>query len=291
MSLSAADGADITDVTADKAMTEKSNPLAELAGAPSGKVEKGTIALIDTGASKEGSVIEAVSMLGDNASDDYGHGTQMVKYITGEDPDARILSIKALDANGNGTPSSVTAAIKYATEKKVSVINLSLSGTKTADASAVEEAVGEAVRAGITVIGAAGNNRNNAKYYIHGGICDAVIAGAADSEGNRLPSSNFGETVDYYVVSGSTSEAAARLSGIFSANGKIGADNKTVFVPGETGGAQSGKPSDNNGGIHVAFNPVGAHKIGNRTLTIESYSSHFPIALMVTGHGTPISSV
>lgn len=284
VSLSAADGADITDVTADNAMTEKSNPLAELADAPSGKVEKGTIALIDTGASKGGSVIEAVSMLGDNASDDNGHGTQMVKYITGEDPDARILSIKALDTNGNGTPSSVTAAIKYATEKKVSVINLSLSGTKTADASAVEEAVGEAVRAGITVIGAAGNNGNNAKYYIPGGIGDAVIAGAADSEGNRLPSSNFGETVDYYVVSGSTSEAAARLSGIFSANGKIGADNKTVFVPGEAGSAQSGKPSDNNEGIHVAFNPPGAHKIGSRVLTITGYASH--VSYSSYGYGT-----
>ena len=135
-SLSAADGADIADVTAENAMTESSNPLAELADAPSGKAKKGTIALIDTGATRGGSVAEAVSMLGDDASDDNGHGTQMAGYITEEDPDARILSIKALDANGNGTPSSVTAAIKYAIEKKVSVINLSLSGTRTADASA-----------------------------------------------------------------------------------------------------------------------------------------------------------
>lgn len=283
-SLSAADGADIADVTAENAMTESSNPLAELADAPSGKAKKGTIALIDTGATRGGSVAEAVSMLGDDASDDNGHGTQMVGYITEEDPDARILSIKALDANGNGTPSSVTAAIKYAIEKKVSVINLSLSGTRTADASAVEEAVKEAVRAGITVIGAAGNNGNNAKYYIPGGIGDAVIAGAADSEGNRLPSSNFGETVDYYVVSGSTSEAAARLSGIFSANGKIEADNKTVFLPGTTNGSESGEPSDHTEGIHVAFNPPGAQKIGNRVLTITGYASH--VSYSSYGYGT-----
>ncbi|MGO5335618.1 VaFE repeat-containing surface-anchored protein [Bilifractor sp. LCP19S3_H10] len=227
--LSAADDADITDVTAASAMTQDSNPLTELANAPTDKVKKGTIALIDTGASQEGNVTEAVSMLGDDASDDNGHGSQMVQYITEEDPDAKILSIKALDANGNGTPSSVTAAIHYAMERKVSVINLSLSGTKTAESSAVEEAVKEAVNAGITVIGAAGNNGKNAKYYIPGEIAEAVIAGSVDREGKKLSSSNYGDTVDYYVVSASTSEAAARLSGIFSKEGKITADNKKVF--------------------------------------------------------------
>ncbi|MGN8739533.1 VaFE repeat-containing surface-anchored protein [Bilifractor sp. HCP3S3_D3] len=230
-SLSAADSdTDITDVTEDHVMTEESNPLTELADAPSGNVKKGTIALIDTGASKGGNVTEAVSMLGDDASDDNGHGTQMAGYITEEDPDARILSIKALDANGNGTPSSVTAAIKYAIERKVSVINLSLSGTKTAETSAVEEAVKEAVQTGIVVIGAAGNNGKNAKYYIPGGIDEAIIAGAADEEGQKIKDTNYGDTVDYYVAAASTSEAAARLSGIYSKEGKIAADNKTIFT-------------------------------------------------------------
>ena len=221
---------DITDVTKDHVMTEDSNPLTELADAPSGTVKKGTIALIDTGASQGGNVTEAVSMLGDNASDDNGHGTRMAGYITEENPDAEILSIKALDANGNGTPSSVTAAIKYAMERKVSVINLSLSGTKTAETSAVEKAVKEAVQAGIVVIGAAGNNGKNAKYYIPGGIDEAVIVGAADAEGKKIKDTNYGDTVDYYVAAASTSEAAARLSGICSKEGKITADNKTVFT-------------------------------------------------------------
>ena len=115
-------------------------------------------------------------------------------------------------------------------ERKVSVINLSLSGTKTAETSAIEKAVKEAVQAGIVVIGAAGNNGKNAKYYIPGGIEEAVIAGAADAEGKKIKDTNYGDTVDYYVAAASTSEAAARLSGICSKEGKITEDNKTVFT-------------------------------------------------------------
>ena len=248
-SLSAADDADITDVTSDNAMTEDTNPLAELAGAPDDSVEKGTIALIDTGASDSDSIVEAVSMLGDDASDDNGHGSLMARYITAEDPDAKILSIKALDANGNGTPSSVTAAIRYAIEKKASIINLSLSGTKTAESSAVEEAVKEAVKAGITVIGAAGNNGRDAKYYIPGGIDDAVIAGAANADGTKTKNTNYGSTVDYYVVAGSTSEAAARLSGIYS---RTGAFEKAGTVFTSDGKATGGDTDDGQKAVDVS---------------------------------------
>ncbi|MFQ9548158.1 MAG: hypothetical protein ACLRZ6_10275 [Lachnospiraceae bacterium] len=43
------------------------------------------------------------------------------------DPDVSILSIKALGADGTGSVSAVYAAIQYAIDKKVSVINLSMS--------------------------------------------------------------------------------------------------------------------------------------------------------------------
>ncbi|MCC6095368.1 MAG: RICIN domain-containing protein [Eubacterium sp.] len=220
----------ITDVKDYHAFTEETNPLSELSEASaddfSGDFSErtwgnGVIALIDTGVGADEHIIESVSMLGDDASDDNGHGTRMVQYITAEDPDARILSIKALDAGGKGTPSSVYAAIRYAMERKVSIINLSLSGLKTSDSSAIAEIIKGAVKAGITVIGAAGNDGRNAKYSIPGGIEEAVIAGAVNGDNQRTGQTNYGSTVDYYVVSDSSSEAAARLSGIYSRTGSF----------------------------------------------------------------------
>ncbi|MGN0361976.1 MAG: RICIN domain-containing protein [Bilifractor sp.] len=245
----------ITNVKEQNAFTEEVNPLSELSDAVSGDLSAGSapytsgngvIALIDTGVSPGSNVIESVSMLGDDVKDDNGHGTKMAACIISENPDARILSIKALDANGNGTPSSVYAAIRYAMERKVSVINLSLSGAKKADSSAIAEIIKEAVKAGITVIGAAGNNSRDAKYYIPGCIEEAVIAGAADSDGRMTGGTNYGGTVDYYVAAESTSEAAARLSGIYSTTGSF-AKQGAVFTSALEGSRSSEKEQSGNG--------------------------------------------
>lgn len=94
--------------------------------------------------------------------------------------------IKALDKNGDGSISSVYAAMEYAIRAGVKVINLSLSAYSTKDASAIRNTVKDAKKAGTVVIGAAGNNGKDAKYYVPGNIPDAVIAGAADFNGKRI---------------------------------------------------------------------------------------------------------
>ena len=219
-----------TDGTEDAAivtdpMTEEENPFTELIEeeetAKSIETYQGKqaydIALIDTGASEY--TDNGVSMIGSNTDDENGHGTKMAQIIKEEDPDTAILSVKALDKDGIGTVSSVYAAIEYAISQDVKIINLSLSGVAKADSRSIEDAVNEAVDAGIVVVGAAGNDGKNVKYYIPGKINSAVIVGACDKNGNRLGTSNYGDTVDYYVTAGSTSEAAARFSGLLAKNG------------------------------------------------------------------------
>ena len=267
--LEAADSDNITDVSTDE-MTQDANPITSLEKASREANQEGkksisadsVIALIDTGASIDDNVIEAVSMLGDNASDDNGHGTKMAEDIRSENPDAKILSIKALDQNGKGTPSSVYAAIRYAIQRKVRVINLSLSGVKKGENSSIADAIKEAVNAGITVIGAAGNNRTNARYTIPGSVEEAIIAGSVDENGVKAGTSNYGETVDYYVVSTSTSEAAARLSGIFSREGKITADKKTVYTTAKTDDNKKDEDIDMNSSDDIKTANVGSGNTG-----------------------------
>ena len=192
----------------------------------------GTIALIDTGVN-DGVFVDTVSVIGESAVDDNGHGSRMYKAIREEYPDAKVLSIKAMGADGKGQASDIYAAIQYAIESKVDVINLSLTANSTEENSVVVRAIEEAIDKGITVVGAAGNNASNAKYFIPGCVEEAFIIGAANEKGDRLSDSNYGANVDYEVIAGSTSEAAARFSALYmraQAEGKEITDYPNVLI-------------------------------------------------------------
>lgn len=215
-----ADSGGLTNVTkSDNPLTELKENVADITKSEvkSAKKKK-VIALLDTGASKSSNVIETVSMLGGSASDDNGHGEKMVKRIKEHNKDAQIISIKVLNSSGEGSVSSIVAGIAYAEKRGASIINMSLSGRATEGNSIVTSVVTNAISKGLTVIGAAGNYGSDAADYIPGSIKDALIVGACDSKGNRISSSNYGETVDYNVVADSTSEAVAITSGYVSAN-------------------------------------------------------------------------
>lgn len=187
------------------------------------------IALIDTGSN--GTALDAVSFVDGEAVDNNGHATKMAKAIRKQDKDAKILALKALDDNGNGTTSSVVAAIQYAIDSHVSIINLSLSGLANENSSLITAKVKEAIKAGITVVASAGNNGADASNYVPANISGVITAGACDENGNVLAISNYGESVDWYVKANATSNAAATLSGMLSKSGKIKEDKKTVFAP------------------------------------------------------------
>ena len=196
-------------------MSEGDTPFDELKEALNDGVQSYDIALIDTGASN---VTSAYSVIGDVAYDDNGHGTKMVDAIYGQNQGAKILSIKAADANGRADVSAIYAAFEYAISQNVKIINLSMSAIATSENAIIVDEIEKAISMGITVVGAAGNNAANAAYFIPGKIDSAFIIGAADETGIRLSTSNFGDTVDYNVYAESTSEAAATFAGWISTN-------------------------------------------------------------------------
>ncbi len=212
-----------------------------------------TIAVIDTGINAD-DLVGRVSVIGESAEDDNGHGTKMYEFIKAEYPEARILSVKALGADGKSRVSDVYAALQYAIESGVDIIELSISAYSVSGSEVIEKTINEAVEQGIIVVGAAGNNGKNVKYFIPGNIESAVIVGSCDDNGTRIPSSNYGETVDYFVVSGSTSEAAARMCGIIASND--GRSEAVVFIPAEqTTDDQADMIVYENGEFHVANDP------------------------------------
>lgn len=190
---------------------------------------KDVIALIDTGT--DGSTVDAVSFVDNDVTDNFGHASKMIKTIRKQNKNAKILALKALDDNGKGTTASVVAALQYAIDSHVAIINMSFSGTSTEDKSLVESKVKEAIKAGITVVASAGNNGSEAIDYIPANIDGVITVGACDSEGTILSTSNHGNIVDWYINADATSYSASTVTGILSKDGKITEDKKTVFSP------------------------------------------------------------
>lgn len=188
---------------------------------------KNVIALIDTGS--DGSTVDAVSFVDGDASDHQGHATKMIKAIRKQDSNAKILALKALDDNGNGTTASIVSAIQYAIDSHVSIINMSFSGKANDDTSLIEAKVKEAVKAGITVVASAGNNALDASNFVPANVPGVIAVGACSNKGIILSYSNYGDDVDWYVNTDATSGASATVSGMISKNGKVKEDKKTVF--------------------------------------------------------------
>lgn len=190
---------------------------------------KDVIALIDTGT--DGSTVDAVSFVDNDVTDNFGHATKIIKTIRKQNKNAKILALKALDDNGKGTTASVVSAIQYAIDSHVSIINMSFSGKANDDTSLIEAKVKEAIKAGITVVASAGNNGSIAYDYIPANIDGVITAGACDSKGTILSTSNYGNVVDWYINADATSQAASTVTGILSKDGKVKEDKKTVFSP------------------------------------------------------------
>lgn len=180
--------------------------------------DENVIALIDTGVGESANVIDRVSVIEEPEASTQ-HGDAMLQAIVSQNPDAKILSIRAMNSNGFGTISSLVAAMEYAISENVDMINLSLYARTTLSTSVLKSEIQKAVDAGITVIGAAGNDGVDVVDYVPGSVESAYIIGATKEDGSRLETSNFGETVDYNVVGDSTSEATAKFTGYVSKNG------------------------------------------------------------------------
>lgn len=107
-----------------------------------------------------------------NPMDDNGHGTHVAgimvatqnnaKGLAGIAPNAKVVAVKALNAQGSGTNFDVASAINYcANRTDISVINMSLGGPY---AQFLEDAVAYATNTKLKLLVAAAGNDNVASY-------------------------------------------------------------------------------------------------------------------------------
>ena len=106
-----------------------------------------------------------------NANDVGGHGTHVAGTIaaanngfgaTGIAPDATILPVRVLGANGSGSTLDVAAGIRYAADLGADIINLSLGGGYS---RAIDAAIEYAKSLGSLIVAAAGNESSSVPGY------------------------------------------------------------------------------------------------------------------------------
>jgi serine protease len=160
------------------------------------------VAVVDTGVAPhvdlEGRLMPGRSILDGvtttNASDDNGHGTHVAgtiaasannaRGVAGVAPDARILPVKVLDANGSGSLADVAAGIVFAADSGARVINLSLGSSYAS--STIQSASDYAFTKGALVVAAAGNGGPTAApSYPAADATDKILAVAAHDQSNQ----------------------------------------------------------------------------------------------------------
>lgn len=152
--------------------------------------------------------------------DDQGHGTHVAGLAAAHSNNgvgilgimpvgAEIMGVKVLGADGSGTITGIVNGINYAVAQGADVINMSLGGPGAS--AALQDAVTNAVNAGVVVVVAAGNDgqeltdTNIVSPASYGRDLDGMITiGSADAVSkNRSGFSNFSTTYVELVAPGS----------------------------------------------------------------------------------------
>jgi len=134
---------------------------------------------------------------GDGMADEsHGHGTFVAGIIAQVAPDASILPIRAMEADGVGDMHVIIDAIDEAVARGADVINISF-GTSV-KSHGLEEAVKRAQDAGVVIVAAAGNHASDDKRY-PAALSGVVAVGAFDTDLDGIAS--WGAHGDWIDVS------------------------------------------------------------------------------------------
>ncbi len=130
---------------------------------------------------------------GDGVTDEqFGHGTFIASLVHTVAPDATLLPIRVLDADGFGTSSGIAAGITWAVDQGATVINVSVDVSEAT--KAIREAIEFAQDRGAVVVAAAGNS-GLSDIIFPARFGDVVGVAAIDENGVVAPFSNTGSKV------------------------------------------------------------------------------------------------
>ena len=197
----------------------------------------------------------SVAVLDGGPYSDFGHGTMTAGIVHLVAPQAKIMSLKAFDANGNAYDSNILRAIYYAVNNGAQVMNMSFNYTTYSGELA--KAIQYANSHGVVSVAAAGNDAERTMVYPGGlpGVIDVASTSDNDIQSNFT---NYGAPPVWMSAPGE-SIVTTYPWGTYAAG--WGSSFSAPFVAG-TAALMMGK----NGGCKstsVATGLANAHFIGN----------------------------
>lgn len=168
-----------------------------------------TVFVIDTGIYIENVEFEGRAVYGTNTvdktktpNDGNGHGTHCAGTIGGATyglaKKAKLVAVKVLSDSGSGSTQGVIDGIVWAASAALgpSVGSMSLGGGKSATLNA---AVASAVKQGLVMVVAAGNDNRDACNYSPASTPEAITVAASDNKDTKATFSNYGTCVDLFA--------------------------------------------------------------------------------------------
>lgn len=202
------------------------------------------VAVVDSGVQAShpylgGSVLPGTDFVGgtDGRTDPLGHGTFVASMIASPAGDGigiagaasgvKILPVRALNENGEGTFAQIASAISWADAAGADVINLSLGGGTYS--SVMETVVHQAVNHGRILVAGAGNDGISDLTY-PAAFPEVVAVGGTTGAGTIWEYSNYGEWIT--VVAPATDIIGAGIgSGEFPCSPMCTADGTSFSAP------------------------------------------------------------
>lgn len=171
-----------------------------------------TIAVVDTGVDLDhpdlvDQLVDGIDLVdGDGVPDDpHGHGTHVAGIAAaatdngiggaGAAPDATIMPVRVLDADGTGDDATIAAGIDWAVDHGAGVVNLSLGesgfASRLSKGGPLNAAIRRAEAAGVVVVAAAGNDSDHKQSYRLG--VPVLVVNASTPEGTAAAFTNTGD--------------------------------------------------------------------------------------------------
>jgi subtilisin family serine protease len=144
---------------------------------------------------------------GGSADDCNGHGTHVAGTVGGSTygvaKDVSLVAVRVLSCSGSGSTSGVIAGVDWVTAHHASpaVANMSLGGGAS---SALDTAVDNSIRAGVSYAIAAGNGNAGGKAqdacrYSPARVAAAMTVSATDKTDTKASWANYGNCVDWFA--------------------------------------------------------------------------------------------
>ena len=239
--------------------TSGGSELADLSPAAAASLTQSTASILEGGnlvplnSSSVGILTQSTASILEGAGADFGHGTMTAGLVHLVAPEARIMPLKAFNADGSSDTYNILRAIYFAVDHGANVISMSFEVTSASPS--LQDAIQYALAHSVTLVAASGNDGRQVVVY-PAGYNSVIGVGSTDSSDVRSSFTNYG-TNSVFVAAPGEGVVTTYPGGNYAAG--WGTSFSTPIVAGEAALILQARPSFKAGDVGNAISR--AHQV------------------------------